>query len=134
MKIAIPLVAGRLSEHFGHCEQFAMIEADIESKQILSQTQVVPPPHEPGLLPRWLHEQGAKVIIAGGMGRRALDLFIENGIAVHTGIAGGSPEELTHAFLAGALGDATPTCGHGRGGGQHRHHGCHGGNEAAHGL
>jgi len=125
MKIAIPLVAGRLSEHFGHCEQFALIDADLESKHIVSQTRVVPPPHEPGVLPRWLHEQGAKVIIAGGMGRRALDLFIQNDIAVHTGIAGATPEELAHAFLTGALGDTTPTCGHGRGEGHHHHHGCH---------
>lgn len=125
MKIAIPLVAGRLSEHFGHCEQFALIETDLESRQMVSQTRMVPPPHAPGVLPRWLHEQGAKVIIAGGMGRRALDLFIQNGIAVHTGIAGASPEELAHAFLTGALGDTTPTCGHRRGDERHRHHGCH---------
>jgi predicted Fe-Mo cluster-binding NifX family protein len=123
MKIAIPLVAGRLSEHFGHCEQFALIEADPASKQVLNQTRVVPPPHEPGLLPRWLHQQGVQVIIAGGMGRRALDLFAQNGIAVHAGTTGATPEELAQAWLSGALGDATPTCGHGGGGGHQ--HGCH---------
>ena len=123
MKIAIPLVAGRLSEHFGHCEQFALIEADPGSKHILNQTRVVPPPHEPGLLPRWLQQQGVQVIIAGGMGRRALDLFVQNGIAVHAGTTGATPEDLAQAWLSGALGDATPTCGHG-GGGDHQH-GCH---------
>ena len=124
MKIAIPLVAGHLSGHFGHCEEFALIEADRDSKQILSQTRVVPPPHAPGVLPRWLHEQGAQVIIAGGMGRRALDLFAQNGIAVCAGDAGATPEALAQAFLTGALGNSTPTCGHGQGGG-HPHHGCH---------
>ena len=123
MKIAIPLVAGRLSEHFGHCEQFALIEADPAAKQILNQTRVVPPPHEPGLLPRWLQQQGVQVIIAGGMGQRALDLFVQNGIAVHAGTTGATPEDLAQAWLSGALGDATPTCGHG-GGGDHQH-GCH---------
>ena len=123
MKIAIPLSAGQLAEHFGHCEQFALIEADPASKQIVSQTRVVPPPHEPGLLPRWLHEQGVQVIIAGGMGRRALDLFTQNGIAVHAGATGRTPEDLTQAWLTGTLGSATPTCGHGRGEGHH--HDCH---------
>ena len=123
MKIAIPLSAGRLAEHFGHCEQFALIEADLASKQIIAQTRVVPPPHEPGLLPRWLHEQGVEVIIAGGMGRRALDLFAQNGIAVHAGATGRTPEDMVQTYLTGALGDATPTCGHGRGDGQH--HDCH---------
>jgi predicted Fe-Mo cluster-binding NifX family protein len=123
MKIAIPLLAGRLSEHFGHSEQFALIEADPESKRIVSQTRAVPPAHAPGVLPRWLHEQGAQVIIAGGMGHRALDLFAQNGIVVHAGRAGGSPEELVQALLTGALGNAAPTCGHGGGGGHHE--GCH---------
>ena len=119
MKIAIPLSAGRLAEHFGHCEQFALLDADTTSKQVLKQTRVVPPPHEPGVLPRWLHEQGAQVIIAGGMGRRALDLFAQNGITVHAGVAGRTPEETVQAFLDGALGNTAPTCGHGRGEGHH---------------
>ena len=123
MKIAIPLTAGLLSEHFGHCEQFALIEADPGSRRILTQTLVVPPPHEPGLLPRWLHQQGVQVIIGGGMGQRALDLFAANGIAVHVGTAGAAPEAMAQAFLSGALGTTTPTCGHGRGRGDQ--HGCH---------
>lgn len=118
MKIAIPVTDGRLSEHFGHCEQFALIEADPPSKQILSQTLVTPPPHEPGLLPRWLHEQGVQVVIAGGMGRRALDLFAQNGIAVHAGQPGDAPERLAEAYLNNTLSGAAPTCGHDRG-----HHG-----------
>ena len=123
MKIAIPLTARRLSGHFGHCEQFALIEADPASKQILNQTLVTPPPHEPGVLPRWLHDQGVQVVIAGGMGRRALDLFAQNGIAVHAGAPGETPENVARAFLGGALSGSSPTCGHDRGG---RHgHGCH---------
>lgn len=121
MKIAIPLTGGRLSEHFGHCEEFAVIEADPTSKQITSQAWLVPPPHEPGVLPRWLSAQGVQVVIAGGMGPRALNLFAEHGIAVHAGAAGGAPEDLARAFLDGASTGGKPTCGgHGRG------HGCRG--------
>jgi predicted Fe-Mo cluster-binding NifX family protein len=112
MKIAIPLTGGRLSDHFGHCEHFALIEADLVSRQILAQSLVVPPPHEPGLLPRWLHQQGVQVVIAGGMGRRALDLFAQNGIAVHAGASGDTPDNVARAFLNGALNGGTPTCGH----------------------
>ena len=112
MKIAIPLTAGRLSDHFGHCEQFALVEADPVSKQILAQALIVPPPHEPGVLPRWLHQQGVQVVIAGGMGRRALDLFAQNSIAVHAGTRGDTPENLALSYVSGRPGGGTPTCSH----------------------
>ena len=112
MKIAIPLTAGRLSSHFGHCEQFAIVDVDQAVCKIPGQALDTPPPHEPGLLPRWLKEQGVQVVIAGGMGRRALDLFAENGIAVHAGRAEAAVEDLVTALLQGSLGGEAPTCGH----------------------
>lgn len=54
MRIAIPLTSGELSSHFGHCEQFAIISADPTGRKILSREDVTPPPHEPGLYPKWL--------------------------------------------------------------------------------
>ena len=75
MKIAIPTAGGRLALHFGHCEQFALVEVDSESGAIVHTETLQAPPHEPGALPRYLHENGADVIIAGGMGRRAQMLF-----------------------------------------------------------
>ena len=118
MKIAIPLAGGRLADHFGHCEQFALIEANPETKTILNTVQVTPPPHEPGLLPRWLHQQGVQVIIAGGMGQRALNLFAESGIAVKSGPPGKTAEELAKTFLDGCLISGPSACGH-------HEHGCH---------
>ncbi|MFA5258037.1 MAG: NifB/NifX family molybdenum-iron cluster-binding protein [Opitutales bacterium] len=112
MKIAIPLTNGILSAHFGHCEQFALVEIDKDSRHVLEQTLVVPPPHEPGLLPRWLHDLGVQMIIAGGMGRHALNLFAENGIAVHSGAAGESTDNLIKAFLDETLSNEAPSCGH----------------------
>ena len=41
---------------------------DLEEGIVLTEDKVVPPPHEPGLLPKWLAEKGATDIIAGGMG------------------------------------------------------------------
>ena len=88
MKIAIPTVGGRLCLHFGHCEQFSLVEVD-ETAGVPGETVVLtPPPHEPGVLPRWLHQHGATVIIAGGMGQRAQQLFTQNGIKVIVARAG----------------------------------------------
>jgi ATP-binding protein involved in chromosome partitioning len=117
LKIAIPLAGGRLADHFGHCEQFAMIEAHSETKAILRTTQVTPPPHEPGLLPRWLKQQGVRVIIAGGMGQRALSLFAESGITIKSGVSGKTAEELAQLFLEGRLISGPSAC-------EHHEHGC----------
>ena len=68
MRIAIPMTAGRLSPHFGHCEQFALLDVDQASKKIVGKLELQSPEHQPGLLPRWLTEKGATLIIAGGIG------------------------------------------------------------------
>jgi len=72
----------------------------------------VPPPHEPGLLPPWLGQRNVNVIIAGGMGQRALTLFAQNGIQVVTGATAGSPEELVMAYLNGTLQTGANVCDH----------------------
>ena len=110
--IAIPVANGQLCMHFGHCEHFALIDVDTTSKQILKTRQVNPPPHEPGLLPRWLHEQGANLIIAGGMGQRAQTIFDANGIEVVVGAPAGQPREIAQSYLDGALKSGTNACDH----------------------
>ena len=112
MKIAIPTVAGSLCQHFGHCEQFALCDVDAENKIILKTTMVTPPPHEPGLLPTWLHEQGAHVIIASGMGSRAQQLFAGKGIQVVTGASPEAPEKIVGEYLRGELATGDNVCDH----------------------
>jgi predicted Fe-Mo cluster-binding NifX family protein len=112
MKIAIPLAGGQLSAHFGHCEKFALIEADPAEKKILGREDVDSPPHEPGLLPKWLGEKGADVIIAGGMGQRALQLFAAQNITVVVGAPSGTPEDIAAAFLQGTLPSVGNICDH----------------------
>ena len=111
MRIAIPIANGQLCMHFGHCEQFALVEAD-EQSNIVNKTLLTPPPHAPGVLPAWLHEQGADVIIAGGMGQRAQQLFAQNDITVVVGAANGTPEDLASAYLQGALEAGENICDH----------------------
>ena len=112
MKIAIPLAEGRLSAHFGHCEEFAIVEVAEDTKEILNTSTHEPPAHEPGVLPRWLHELGASVIIAGGMGQRAQQLFAQNDIAVVVGAPAESPDHLVLAYLDGTLQTGANVCDH----------------------
>jgi len=112
MKIAIPTSNGVLSPHFGHCDEFTIVDVDPETKEIRG-TQTIPAPeHEPGLLPRWLHQMGASVIIAGGMGARAQGLFGENGIQVCVGAPVASPAEIVAAYLDGTLETGSNLCDH----------------------
>jgi len=112
MRIAIPVASGRLSMHFGHCEAFALVDVDPQSKTVLKQESVPAPEHEPGLLPRWLAEQGAKLIIAGGMGQRAQGLFAERGITVVVGAPPETPETVVRAYLDGTLKTGGNVCDH----------------------
>jgi predicted Fe-Mo cluster-binding NifX family protein len=112
MKIAIPLAAGKLSLHFGHCERFALIDVEPGTKKIIGRTDIDAPPHEPGLLPGWLAERGANVIIAGGMGARAQDLFAQRGISVVVGAPSEMPERVVEAYLAGMLETGGNLCDH----------------------
>ncbi len=112
MKIAIPLANGQLSMHFGHCERFALVDVDLAGKKIVKREEVDAPPHEPGLLPRWLAERGASVIIAGGMGQRAQGLFAERGIQVIVGAPAETPERLVAGYLAGTLQTGKNVCDH----------------------
>jgi len=110
MKFAIPLAEGKLTAHFGHCQEFALVV--VEDNQIKSKETLVPPPHEPGVLPKWLHDQGADVIIAGGMGARALDLFAQNNIKVIVGASALAPEELVKQYLDNSLQTGGNVCDH----------------------
>ncbi|MDZ7831545.1 MAG: NifB/NifX family molybdenum-iron cluster-binding protein [Desulfobacterales bacterium] len=110
MKIAIPLAEGKLAMHFGHSKEFAIIEvndSEIKNKQILE-----PPPHEPGVLPKWLNDQNVDVVLAGGMGGRALQLFAQHGIKVLTGAPALSPEELVSQYMANSLQTGDNVCDH----------------------
>lgn len=112
MKIAIPLADGKLAMHFGHCESFALINVDPAAKKILGREDITAPPHQPGLLPPWLAERGATVIIAGGMGQRAQDLFAQRGIRVVVGAPAETPERVVSEYLAGTLQRGENVCDH----------------------
>ena len=103
MRIAIPLADGKLALHFGHCPAFALVDIDPTAKLIQKREDIAAPPHVPGLLPPWLAERGVNLVIAGGMGERAIRLFAQHGLSVIIGAPPESPEKLVGDYLAGTL-------------------------------
>jgi predicted Fe-Mo cluster-binding NifX family protein len=112
MKIAIPVVDGRLTPHFGHCDEVVLVEADFAERRIVGIKNLKPPPHAPSVLPRWLEKQGANVIIAGGMGQRAREMFTESGVYVVVGAPSATPETLVADYLDGILVSGENICDH----------------------
>jgi len=117
--IAIPLENGVLCAHFGHCQQFAIVE--VENDAIKNIRALTPPEHVPGLYPRWVAQFGVTDVIAGGMGQKAIELFNQQNINVFAGAPVKNPSELVTDFLAGTLSLQANYCDHG----SHQHsHGC----------
>jgi predicted Fe-Mo cluster-binding NifX family protein len=108
--IAVPVAEGKLCAHFGHCEHFALVET--ENGKIVGKTLHSPPPHEPGVLPKWLHDLGVHTVIVGGIGSRAQQLFDEKGITVVSGVPMDSPESLVHQYLMDTLVTGKNVCDH----------------------
>lgn len=111
MKIAIPCAEGLLCMHFGHCQTFEFISVD-ENNTITKSESLTPPPHEPGVYPKWVRENGADVVIAGGMGMRAQQLFEAEGVKVITGASAVDPKEIAVAFLENRLQTGSNACDH----------------------
>ncbi len=110
-KIAIPVDDQEvLDAHFGHCKFFMLMDTDGTS--VTAKEKVVPPPHEPGLLPKWLSEKGVTDILAGGMGHKAINLFNANKVNAFVGAPQLAAEELVAGFLAESLSFKANYCDH----------------------
>ena len=111
MKFAVPTSERKLCQHFGHCESFALIEAD-NTGRILSETYVDAPEHQPGLLPNWLADKQVDCVLAGGMGSSAQNLSAQKGIKVVTGSQAEYPRDIVEQYLKGTLQTGANTCDH----------------------
>ncbi len=112
MRIAVPIEGGRLAMHLGHCAEFMLFDVDTEARTVTRVAKEEPPAHQPGVLPQWLASQGADVVLAGGMGRRAQQLFAEHGVEVHVGIDEAPAMAVVKAFLEGRLRTGVNICDH----------------------
>ena len=109
-RIAIPVENEMLCLHFGHCEYFYIAEVNVH--EILEETKVIPPAHEPGLYPAWVAEKGVTLVIAGGMGEKAKELFRKENIELRIGAITKSPKELILDYLEGTLSSGANACTH----------------------
>jgi predicted Fe-Mo cluster-binding NifX family protein len=97
-----------VSHHFGRCPYYVL--ADVEEREIRNVTAVTNPfyqQHQPGQVPGFIHDQGADVIITGGMGRRAIAFFQQYNIEPVTG-AFGTVSLVVEKYLNGGLQGAAP--------------------------
>jgi len=104
MKIAVAAVEGRVAEHFGHCETFLIYDSHSGEASFIPN-----PGHKPGFLPNFLGDKGVEVIIAGGMGGGAVEIFNSRNIKVVTG-AQGDALAAAEAFCRGELNSSGDVC------------------------
>lgn len=114
MLIAIPKEGSMVCPHFGHCEQFALYNSATKQWNLLDN-----PGHVPGVLPGFLKQHGVQVVLAGGMGARAQELFAAEGIQVVVGV-NGKLDDAVALFLDDKLVSTGEVCS------EHSHAGdCH---------
>ena len=102
---------GQVSGHFGRCPYYTLV--DVEDGKVQNVAVVENPfysNHQPGQVPAFVHSQNANVIIAGGMGPMAINLFNSYGIEVVTGYMG-TVKNVLEAYLKGEAKGASG-CGH----------------------
>jgi Mrp family chromosome partitioning ATPase/predicted Fe-Mo cluster-binding NifX family protein len=101
----------RVSAHFGRCPCYTVVELDGDR---IVEHRVARNPHfgnhQPGVMPEFVRSLGADVILAGGMGPKAVGMFQQSGIEVATG-ASGTARQALEGYLRGAVSGVVP-CAH----------------------
>jgi len=113
MKIAVASEKDMVTEHFGHCENFNIFV--VENKKVISSESLPNPGHRPGFLPNFLNDLAVDVIVSGGMGGGAVEIFNEKGIEIITGVTGSALEAVSD-YLEGLLKSTGSICH------EHTHH------------
>ncbi len=120
MRIAVASDNDMVTGHFGHCSNFNIYH--VENDKITKSETVLNPGHKPGFLPNYLKQMGVDIIIAGGMGQGAKEIFSDNGIEVITG-ATGEAKVAAEEYLNGNLKSNDSTCHDHNHEHVHHHHG-----------
>jgi predicted Fe-Mo cluster-binding NifX family protein len=113
MRIAVASEGTNVTGHFGHCDSFLIFDA--ENGGIIRQENVPNPGHRPGFLPNFLADRGVNVIISGGMGGGAVEIFNERSVEVVVG-ASGTAKDAVERYLKGELKSTGSVCH------EHQHH------------
>ena len=97
-----------VSPHFGRCPHYVLV--DVEGHDVTGIEEVDSPfhgHHQPGQVPGFIHSLGTDVMLAGGMGGRAIMFFEQYGIEGVTG-AYGTVRQSVERYLGGGLKGAAP--------------------------
>lgn len=107
MKVALSTKNNMITNHFGHCDYFVVYE--VVDNEIKGSSFIKNPPHQKGLLPKFLRENGVDVVIAGGIGKMAVDLLNQLGIECYLGVEG-EASEVINKYLNGGLKSTGEPC------------------------
>lgn len=121
MKTAISILDGKISEHFGRCSEFLIVE--IQNNEIISREIIQRPELSHPEVPAFLAKMGVSQVVAGGMGTRAKSIFGQVGIKTIIGVSGdtesvvcklldGELESLKDACISGEGHRPGESCGH----------------------
>ena len=119
MKIVIPTKNEKLCSHFGNCESFTFVEVDQKTNNIISIESKIPEEGISCQSASWISEQGANIVLVGGMGMRPTNIFNQNGVKVVAGCPELPIRELVEKYLTNELSLGENSCAGG-------HHDCHG--------
>jgi predicted Fe-Mo cluster-binding NifX family protein len=112
MRIAISTEGNAVFPHFGRCPVFTII--DVVNGIVVGKGVIPNPGHQPGFIPRFLNEKGVQLVVTGGMGARAQDIFQELGMETVLGVSG-NVDDVIERVLAGTLTGGASLCDHGSG-------------------
>lgn len=113
MRVAVSADDGKgldsvVSPHFGRCPYFILVDLnDGEVGQVMAVENPYYSRHQPGQVPQFIRDQGADVMLTGGMGGRAIGFFGQYGIEAVTG-ASGTVRRSLEQYLGGSLRSADP--------------------------
>lgn len=126
MKIVVPASEGKLCSHFGKCDYFTFVDVDLEKQEILNIEEKIPADGISCQSAGWLAENGANIVLAGGMGLRPQSILEQYNVRVITGCPEMNVKELVQNYLEGSLELTGNSCNHDEHhhcGGEHHH--CH---------
>lgn len=113
LRLAIAVSGEEVAQHFGHCDFFQIY--NIKDKKIVSEEKIINPPHQKGMLPKFLQEKQINAVITGNLGSLAVTNLEDLGIVPIRGVKG-KVSDVLKAFIDDALVSTDEICE------EHQHH------------
>jgi len=96
-----------IDAHFGRTSGFSLYT--IRNNEVISVIHVTPPPHAPGVIPKFLKEHHVDVVITKNMGEKAVQHFANSNIDIILGASGRIDVNLNE-YLGGFLNSTETSC------------------------